>query len=208
MPARTGGLAFVVGLHVVALWALSAAFVVKPTKHQEPIVLKPVAPTVQPPVDPPTPVQKPMLKEVDVPRLYPPVIVDEVPSNPLRNDPPTLKAGPNSLAYPPSEIDQSTGGKPEGRSGQIADRIPTASAVCVRMPRPEVPAVAWTGEAAFHVLATVSGGRVVGTEFKVTAAGLDARSRRALQRSVEAALDGYDCPGEHRFVQEFSFRLD
>jgi periplasmic protein TonB len=59
-----------------------------------------------------------------------------------------------------------------------------------------------------QVLATVQAGRVVASDLRFARSGLDARSRRALQQSVEAALAGYDCPGNHRFEQEFNFRLE
>jgi hypothetical protein len=48
----------------------------------------------------------------------------------------------------------------------------------------------------------------VGSDIRVTQGALDAKSRRALQRSVETALAGYQCAGDALFEQEFAFRLD
>ena len=76
------------------------------------------------------------------------------------------------------------------------------------MPRPEVPVLNWAGEAVLHVVATVRGGRVVGTEFSVLQGALDGKSKRALQRSVESALGGYQCQGDASFQQDFAFRLE
>jgi len=59
-----------------------------------------------------------------------------------------------------------------------------------------------------QVIATVRGGRVVGSEFRVTQGALDGKTRRALQRAVESALAGYQCQGDAMFQQDFAFTLD
>ncbi|MEE8614816.1 MAG: hypothetical protein V3T11_06350, partial [Roseateles sp.] len=86
--------------------------------------------------------------------------------------------------------------------------VQSPGAVCSVMPRPDVPAVSWSGEAVLNVIATVRGGRVVGTEFRVSQGALDGKSRRALQRAVESALAGYQCQGDATFQQDFAFRLE
>ncbi len=68
--------------------------------------------------------------------------------------------------------------------------------------------MSWSGEAVLQVIATVRGGRVVGTDVRVAQGALDAKTRRSLQRSVESALAGYQCQGDAMFQQDFAFRLD
>lgn len=89
-----------------------------------------------------------------------------------------------------------------------APLVSAPGAVCAVMPRPEVPVVSWSGEAVLQVVATVRGGRVVGTDVRVAQGVMDGKTRRALQRSVESALAGYQCQGDAVFQQDFAFRLD
>jgi hypothetical protein len=76
------------------------------------------------------------------------------------------------------------------------------------MPKPDLPALNWSGEAVLNVIATVRGGRVVGTEFRVTQGALDSKTKRSLQRAAESALAGYQCQGDAMFQQDFAFRID
>jgi hypothetical protein len=49
---------------------------------------------------------------------------------------------------------------------------------------------------------------VVASDFRVMQGALDGKAKRSLQRSVEAALAGYQCQGDATFQQDFAFRLD
>ncbi|MEH0166088.1 hypothetical protein [Roseateles microcysteis] len=81
--------------------------------------------------------------------------------------------------------------------------------VCTKMGRPDLPAVNWAGDALFRVQATVRGGRVAATEFTVLSGVMDPKTRRTLQAAIANTLrDTYECPGEHRFEQEFNIRID
>jgi len=116
----------------------------------------------------------------------------------------------------------------EGMAPQTGPRMPTADAplgklpaiaalpavtsaamVCTKMGKPELPVLAWTGEALFRAVATVQAGRVVSTEIQSLRGGLDAKTRRSLHAAIDGALrDSYECPGDHRFEQEFRFRVE
>ena len=99
---------------------------------------------------------------------------------------------------------QQVADKPLAKAGPVSPGM-----VCTRMGKPELPPVNWSGEALFHVLATVKGGRVTATEIQALRGGMDARTRRALQGAIDTALkDSYECPGEHRFEQEFQFSVN
>jgi hypothetical protein len=102
----------------------------------------------------------------------------------------------------------STGAATATPPAKKAEAYSTPGAICSVMPRPEVPAINWSGEAVLQVLATVRGGRVVGSEFRVAQGTLDGKTRRSLQRAVESALAGYQCQGDAVFQQDFAFRLD
>lgn len=81
--------------------------------------------------------------------------------------------------------------------------------VCTKMGKPDLPAVNWAGDALFRVQATVRGGRVAATEFTMLSGVMDPKTRRALQAAIANTLrDTYECPGEHRFEQEFNIRID
>jgi len=82
-------------------------------------------------------------------------------------------------------------------------------AICTQMGKPELPSVAWSGLATVRVQADVRAGRVTAVQFLSTTGGMDARSKRAIQRAIEATLtDTYVCPGDHRFEQEFAVRVE
>lgn len=84
-----------------------------------------------------------------------------------------------------------------------------AGMVCTQMGRPELPALNWSGEAVLKIVATVRAGRVVASELVAARGALDARTRRQLLAAVDTALrESYVCPGDHRFEQEFAFRVD
>lgn len=203
-PTRYVGLGLVIALHLAGLYALSAGLMKAPARPHEATVLLPKldeAPRDPPkPLDP-VPAAQPRLTApiVDIPT--PPVWVDAplAPAEPLARDPgPAPSTAPGPVAGP--GVTQPV--------GDASPRIASAGAVCAVMPRPDVPVVSWSGEAVLHVVATVRGGRVVGSEVRVAQGALDAKTRRALQRSVETALAGYQCQGDAMFQQDFAFRLD
>lgn len=203
-PARYAGIGMVVALHLAGIYALSAGLINPPAKQREitelkrlppeppqtPPVVEPLRPT-QPTLHTPQPIPVPM-PDIDIaPTTEAPLISTTT----LRGDPtPVVTAGlaKTDVAPPPT----------------VQPQIRAPGAVCSVMPRPEVPAIAWSGEAVLQVMATVRGGRVVGSEFRVTQGALDSKSRRALQRSVESALAGYQCQGDAMFQQDFAFRVD
>lgn len=81
--------------------------------------------------------------------------------------------------------------------------------VCTKMGKPEMPSVDWSGEAEFRAIATVKAGRVIGVEIMPKRGGVDRKAQRAMAGAIEQTLRStYECPGDHVFEQEFTFRLD
>lgn len=204
-PTRYVGLGLVIALHLAGLYALSAGLMKAPPRRHEATVLLPKLDEA--PRDPPKPLEPVPAAQ---PRLTAPVV--DIPTPPVWVDAPPAPAEP--LARDPGPAPSSTA--PGAVAGPVATppvvdavpRISSAGAVCSVMPRPDVPVVSWSGEAVLHVVATVRGGRVIGSEVRVAQGALDAKTRRALQRSVESALAGYQCQGDAMFQQDFAFRLD
>ena len=200
-PARLTGLAVVIAVHVVAIAALSLGFMKPAAKPQGPILLRPLPDTPRPP-----PPERP---------LHPPrpdfASVSLNPVQPLVWEP---EQAPRAAEMPATAVAaEAPIGPPAAPRAEPAPTAPaaltgTAGAVCSVMPRPELPPLGWSGEAVLQVLATVRGGRVVAIEFRVLQGAPDPKSRRALQRAVEAALAGYRCQGDASFQQDFAFRLD
>jgi periplasmic protein TonB len=202
-PKSYVGIGLVVALHLAGIYALSAGLIKAPARPPEVAAIKPLPAEPHEPPPPPEPYRadKPTIKDVAIPVPVPPTdFVIETPSvttEPLRGDPqPTTGPGTTrtELPAPPTVAKTPT--------------ISAPGAVCSVMPRPEVPVLNWTGEAVLQVIATVRGGRVVGTEVRVAQGALDVKTRRSLQRSVESALAGYQCQGDAVFQQDFAFRLD
>lgn len=202
-PTRYVGLGLVVALHLAGIYALSAGLITPPAREREITELKrlpPEPPQTPPVVEPLRPTQPTLQTPQPVPVPIPDITITstEVPlisTTPLHTDSaPVVSAG---LAKP--EVAPPPTAQPQIRA---------PGAVCSVMPRPEVPAVNWSGEAVLQVIATVRGGRVVGSDFRVTQGALDSKSRRALQRSVDSALAGYQCQGDAMFQQDFAFRID
>jgi len=85
-----------------------------------------------------------------------------------------------------------------------------AATYCTKMANPEVPMTRWLGEIRFTLLAEVKGGKVREiqyTEIKMNRA-IHATVLLGLMGSIEGALrQGYECPGDHVFKQEFLFRI-
>lgn len=208
-PSRPSpvGLGFVVAVHLVVFWALATALVHNPPKQPAPpIQVKPIQ-EPDPPKTPEEPfkVDRPTLKPIDTPVVVPPPIIDIV--TPAERPTITVQTGEE---FPPSDTKPRVIGDPPPVAGTTAKKgeIERPGAICTVMPKPEVPAVSWSGEALMHVTATVRGGRVVATELQFTRSGIDSRTRRSLQHSVETALAGYQCPGDHVFEQDFAFKLE
>lgn len=203
-PTRYVGIGLVVALHLAGIYALSAGLIRPMTKPHEVTTLKPLPPDVHEP-PPPT---RPLIAEAPtllnppmIPVPVPPIVIETPNDPPLITGVPLQKdSGPTNPGSTPRTEQPPIIAKPTG--------VQTPGAVCSVMPRPDVPVVSWSGEAVLNVVATVRGGRVVGSEFRVTQGALDSKSRRALQRSVESALAGYQCQGDATFQQDFAFRLD
>jgi hypothetical protein len=85
-----------------------------------------------------------------------------------------------------------------------------AGMACVKMSRPELPALPWRGQIELRVLATVRDGRVRSIAHRSiqTNQAIPTRELFVLLSSVETALAGYECPGEHVFEQSFRFVLN
>ncbi|MFG6416610.1 hypothetical protein ACG02S_22185 [Roseateles sp. DC23W] len=203
-PARYTGIGLVVALHLAGIYALSAGLIQPPARQPGITTLKPLPPDIQ---EPPPRVEPLQVAEpkFTTPRIEVPVPTDVV----------EAPAEPTLVAAVPLRADSTP--QPTGPA-RVADAatlpavtkplISTPGAVCSVMPKPDVPAVNWSGEAVLQVLATVKGGRVVGSEVRLAQGAPDAKTRRSLQRSVETALAGYQCQGDATFQQDFAFRLD
>jgi hypothetical protein len=205
-PKSYVGIGLVVALHLAGIYALSAGLVKVPPRIRELATVKALPPDKP---EPPKPVERVRPPEPKLttpePILVPLPVIDitqppqepVVNAVPLRGDPAPTTSGPTASTGPASASVQ-----------KKTDAFSAPGAVCSVMPRPEVPAVNWSGEAVLQVIATVRGGHVVGTDFRVAQGALDGKTRRSLQRSVESALAGYQCQGDATFQQDFAFRID
>ena len=203
-PKNYVGIGFVAAVHLAAIYAFSAGLIHPTVRPPEPITLKPLPPDVQPepPKLEPRLVDKPVMRDIQpIPVPIPDDVVvapdPVVTTVPMRPD-----AGPQTPTGPTIVATVTT---PQQAA---RPQVQTPGAVCSVMPKPELPAVNWAGEAVLQVMATVRGGRVVGTDFRVVQGVLDGKTKRALQRSAESALAGYQCQGDAMFQQDFAFRLD
>lgn len=204
-PKSYLGISLVVALHLAGIYALSAGLINPPVRAPEIATLKPLPPDVVRDPPPPEPlratepnIQNPERVLVPMPDITiapsqeaPLISAGVAPTDP---GPVVSKPGPTQGVAPL----QST----------PTTQVQTPGAVCSVMPKPELPALNWSGEAVLQVMATVRGGRVVGSDFRVAQGALDSKTRRSLQRSVESALAGYQCQGDAVFQQDFAFRLD
>ena len=203
-PARYMGIGLVVALHLAGIYALSAGLIRPPARPPEITTLKPLPPDIKepPPRLEPLPASEPRFA---APRMEVPAPLEfvEAPAEPA-----LIAAGPlqpHSTPQPTGPVRTVEAAVPPGVAKPL---ISTPGAVCSVMPKPELPAVNWSGEAVLQVVAAVRGGRVVSSDFRVAQGALDGKTRRSLQRSVEAALAGYQCQGDASFQQDFAFRLD
>lgn len=204
-PKSYLGVSVVVALHIAAIYAFSAGLIHPPTQRPENITLKPLPPEVkpEPPKLEPLRADQPAMPTVRVIEVPPPIFdIAQTPDAPSV----TVVAAPKEAG--PSVNHPAAIQTREDIAPASKTVVQTPGAVCSVMPRPEVPAVNWAGEAVLNVIATVRGGKVIGSEVRVTHGALDAKTRRSFQRSVEAALAGYQCQGDAMFQQDFAFRLD
>ncbi len=204
-PKSYVGIGLVVAIHVAAISALSLGLVKTPPTHKEPTVLLPPIPEQpreQDKIREVVKAEKPTLINIPKPDvLPPPTWTEETPHVVVVERQGDAVVVPNG----------STGGTAQTVAPPLVKPdtgIKAPGAVCSVMPRPDVPTVNWAGEAVLQVIATVRGGRVVGSDFRVAQGALDSKTKRSLQRSVESALAGYQCQGDATFQQEFAFRID
>jgi hypothetical protein len=204
-PKSYVGIGLVVALHLAGIYALSAGLIRPEAKPIENITLKPLPPDVQPEPPKPEPLRpdKPTIRDLPVIQVQPPII-DIAPPQ----DAPLITTVVAPTDAKPVVAPSGGTGIGEAPRPEAKPQVQTPGAVCSVMPHPEVPMVNWSGEAVLQVLATVRGGRVVGSDVRVTQGALDGKTRRSLQRSVESALAGYQCQGDAMFQQDFAFRLD
>jgi hypothetical protein len=204
-PTRYVGIGLVVALHLAGIYALSAGLIKPPQRVAEPTTFRPLPP--DPPKSLPEP--RPVLADapkLDTPRLITVPVPDIIIADPIADPSAQVTTTTHKVEAPTGPTGPA---RPETPSlPAVQPRITAPGAVCSVMPRPDVPVVAWSGEAVLNVVATVRGGRVVGSEVRVTQGALDSKTRRSLQRAVETALAGYQCQGDAMFQQDFAFRLD
>lgn len=205
-PTRYAGIGLVVALHLAGIYALSAGLIKPASTPKEATILLPPIPDkpLEPEIlrEPAFKPDKPTFSPVQVPDIpVPPWQQEQTPTvtTTIQRDDAPAAVGGTPTAGTPTQ----TPSLPAESSG-----VRTAGAVCSVMPRPEVPVVNWSGEVVLQVIATVRGGRVVGSDFRVAQGAMDSKTRRSLQRSVESALSGYQCQGDAMFQQDFAFRID
>lgn len=203
-PKSYVGIALVAALHLAGIYALSAGLIQPPARERDLTTVKPLPPDVQ---EPPPPVERVRATEPTLPRPQPIPVPDPIVDVVVTQDPVISTARLPDTGPVPS-TSGATRADPAPAQPASTTQVQAPGAVCSTMPRPDVPAVNWSGEAVLQVIATVRGGRVVGSEFRVTQGALDGKTRRSLQRSVESALAGYQCQGDAMFQQDFAFRLD
>ena len=203
-PKSYVGVGLVVAVHLAAIYAFSTGLVKPMVSTPEPLTFKPLPPdVVREPPPPPVQVDQPTMK--DLPVIQVPVPIFDVAPSPDQPLISTVVAptDPGPVITTPSQPQGNTQTQPVAKP-----LLQTPGAVCSVMPHPEMPALNWTGEAVLQVVATVRGGRVVGTDFRVVQGALDSKTKRSLQRAAESALAGYQCQGDAMFQQDFAFRLD
>lgn len=205
-PRSYLGIGLVLTLHLAGIYALSAGLVRPEPKPPGNIVLRPLPPETPPELPRPEPLRadQPLLRDLLVIQVQPPVVDIDAPQE---SAVPSVVVAPAEATPTPARPMPAQGRAP-AQPAVAGPQVQAPGAVCSVMPRPEVPAVSWSGEAVLQVIATVRGGRVVGADVRVTQGAPDGKTRRALQRSVESALAGYACQGDAMFQQDFAFRVD
>lgn len=206
--ARTTGLLLVGLVHVLMVGALVKGFQRHASEAPPPIQVRAIPePPIQPPepltrdlIDPP-PQHLPKTVEVPIPLVdiqpqTPPVIRTEAATEPATDRPFQVTADKGSEPV--------VGTKPPAR-----EAVTSPGLVCTAMAAPDLPAVNWSGEALFRAVADVQGGRVVAVQIQALGGTMDLRTRRQLSNAIEGTLKSrYICPGDHRFQQDFAFKVD
>ncbi|MBV8501546.1 MAG: hypothetical protein JO006_07505 [Paucibacter sp.] len=200
--SRLTGLGLAVGVHVLLILGFASAFVIqqqsKPAPPPEVKIVEdqPRPPQPQPPVRADrVRLNDPTFTEV----LTPPVFeISPPPVNPVR-----AAADDGRVRDPGPVAPQRT------LPVTQAQTLQAPGTVCTKMSSPVMPNVAGSGEALFRVTASTHAGRVTSIEIQTLRAGMEARAMRAFRSAIETALrEGYECPGDVGFVQDFQFRLD
>lgn len=206
LPKRSAkGISLVILTHALIIWGLASGLATHFTKKEQPPTLLIERPekTVKlepPPLDPPKPV-------------FQTVKPDLIPQQEIRIDQPQPTISSVTDTEPSvTDMRPGTGSKPiDNGQGQTTAPSTTgplrAEAVCDVMAMPEMPPVNWSGRASLKVQARLVAGRVAEVQFLSMAGGMDARTRRALQTAVQAALGAYQCRGNQAFEQEFVFSI-
>lgn len=207
-PARYTGLGIAVLVHAALVVGLIQGFA-RPSLPKPPT--QTVVDVLMDAPKPPEPVPQPIAVELPQQlRDIPLPIKVPVPDIVIQRDPsPTdIQArydGPPVVDFSP----RPTVAEPVQSPPVVEPAIRQAGMVCTQMARPELPALSWSGEAVFKILATVREGRVVATELLAARGALDGKTRRQLMGAIVSTLrEHYVCPGNHRFEQEFAFRVD
>ncbi|OWQ93220.1 hypothetical protein CDN99_01635 [Roseateles aquatilis] len=205
--SRTTGLALVALVHVAMVAALINGMHRRAVEAPPPIEVRAIKDDPKPP--------EPVVRELFEPPPQPLPKVLTVPVPEVQIDaplpPPTIHAeaametksdGPVTTT---TRREEPTTGAPPLTRGTVTQ----PGLVCTSMGAPDLPATNWSGEAVFRAVADVQGGRVVAVQIQALSSGLDTRTRRSLSNAIETALKTrYVCPGEHRFQQDFAFKID
>lgn len=211
-PSRLTGIGLVALIHLVLAWALVHGLIRQAFEAPKPpIVVRPLDPA-QPPT-PPEPHPEPtiVLKDPVLTPLTPPEVPQDAAAPPVA----TVSLFDSTPATAATEVAGTRSG-PAGPAGPAvappavlpAGPVPPRL-VCTQMGTPEAPALSWSGEAVFRVLATVRNGRVTAAEIHALRGNMDTKTRRALQSAIDTTLrSSYECPGNHQFEQEFQFRIE
>ncbi|HEY1399624.1 hypothetical protein [Roseateles sp.] len=205
--ARTTGLVLVGLVHLLMVGALVKGFQRHAVEAPPLIQVKTIdEPEVKPKLVEPLRIPEPAIptpRVVEVP--IPPVEITPT------KEPVVVAVGvSDGRTNTPFEV-KDTGPTPDTTPGKTPPltTIKTPGAICTQMAAPEMPAVNWSGEALFRAVADVQGGRVVAVQLQALGGAMDARTRRAFSNAIEGTLKSrYVCPGEHRFQQDFAFRMD
>ncbi|UXH76949.1 hypothetical protein [Roseateles amylovorans] len=213
--SRATGLLLVALIHVLIVSALVHGMRRHATPPPPPIQLhvvdQPKPPALK--LDPLTP-QPPPTSPTVTPRIIdaPPILIDSplTPESPAVIPAVTPTETSVNTATVATAVDHGAGaGSGTGSTTLTKPEIVSPGVVCTAMASPTLPSVNWTGEALFRAVADVQAGRVVAVQIQTLQGQLDARTRRAFTGAIETTLkEGYLCPGNHRFQQEFSFRVD
>lgn len=204
--ARTAGLVLVALVHLLMVGALVKGFQRHATEAPKPIVVR----AIDEPTKPPEPV---VIDHFDPPPIVTPKVVPvPVPEVQIDNTlPPVVRTEPVTEVRKDSFVGGTIAGKSEDTAPAkpVVKEIASPGAICSQMASPEMPAVNWSGEALFRAMAEVQGGRVVAVQIQPLSGAMDMRTRRAFTNAIEGTLKSrYICPGEHRFQQDFAFRID